>query len=296
MPDKGRKIIEKKNEALQQLKIEYVPVASIHPNSYNPNRQSEHDFELLCKSIREDGFTQPIICHTDRTIIDGEHRWTALIVLRHLAKNHLPDTPDNLQWARENRIKILDQAQEIPVVFTTMTIEQMRIATLRHNRARGSEDIELTVQVLRELQALGAIDWEADSLMMSDEEINQLLANIPAPEALAGEEYGQAWEPTKIHPNEMNHDSPEARFIVNEGEGIAEVSAMTNEAIERQRERERAMRAAKTDEERIMAQKDNRIYRLALIYSGEEADEVRAALGTRPAERLLELCRAMKVA
>ena len=58
---KGKKEIDKKNVSLKELAIEYVSVDSIKPNNYNPNRQSEHDFELLLKSMEEDGFTQPII-------------------------------------------------------------------------------------------------------------------------------------------------------------------------------------------------------------------------------------------
>ena len=58
---RGRKVIEKTNLRLETLTIEYLASSEITPNTYNPNRQSEHDFELLCKSMREDGFTQPII-------------------------------------------------------------------------------------------------------------------------------------------------------------------------------------------------------------------------------------------
>ena len=39
---KGRAAVEKKNEVLKKLKVEYVSVTDIKPNVYNPNRQSEH--------------------------------------------------------------------------------------------------------------------------------------------------------------------------------------------------------------------------------------------------------------
>lgn len=71
---KGKKTVEKKNQVLERLKIEYVSVDSIRPNDYNPNRQSDHEFELLLKSMQEDGFTQPILCHKSRVFVDGEHR------------------------------------------------------------------------------------------------------------------------------------------------------------------------------------------------------------------------------
>src|SRR3990167_3334570 len=108
--DKGKKEIEKKANMLKELRIEYVPVESIHPNEYNPNRQSEHDFELLQRSMKDDGFTQPIIVQknpdgsSSGIIVDGEHRWKAAKAIGY---------------------------KEIPVVFVDMTVEQMRISTLR---------------------------------------------------------------------------------------------------------------------------------------------------------------------
>ena len=53
---KGKAAVEKKNVKLEKLVIEYVSVDDIKPNSYNPNRQSAHDFDLLKKSMSEDGF------------------------------------------------------------------------------------------------------------------------------------------------------------------------------------------------------------------------------------------------
>ena len=129
--DRGRREVAKKANALETLKVEYLPVGVLCPNSYNPNRQSEADFELLLRSIREDGFTQPIVALREgNVIVDGEHRWRA---------------------ARK-----LGMA-EVPVVLVDMTLEQMRIATLRHNRARGSEDIELSTELLRDLRGLGIV-------------------------------------------------------------------------------------------------------------------------------------------
>ena len=71
---------------------------------------------------------------------------------------------------------------EIPIVKVDMSDQQMRIATISHNTARGNHDIELEVQVLRDLESLGALDWAQDSLMISDDEIPKLLKDIPAPE------------------------------------------------------------------------------------------------------------------
>jgi len=259
---KGKKEIEKKNVKLERLVIEYIDIEAIKPNEYNPNRQSEHDFNLLKMSMKEDGFTQPIIVQrASNTIVDGEHRWRAA---------------RELGW------------EQIPIVYVDMTPEQMRIATLRHNRARGEEDIELTAQVLRDLQQLGALDWAQDSLQMSDDEINRMLEDIDVPEALAGDEFGEAWVPgakTTVEENESTEGQKDKAI-----EGTI-TSAMTAEAIDARRKREKDIAAAKTEEEKEKIRQDNKIHRLNLVFSGDEAELVEEVLGRYPAEKLVKVCR-----
>ncbi|MCE5270832.1 ParB N-terminal domain-containing protein [bacterium] len=264
---KGRKIIEKKNKVLKRLVVEYVGVNDLKPNDYNPNRQSEHDFELLLKSMEEDGFTQPIVALQDGTIVDGEHRWRAARTLGY---------------------------DQIPVVFTDMTPEQMRIATLRHNRARGSEDINLTADVIRDLQELGAIDWAMDSLMMSEVEMQRLLEDIAAPEDLAGDDFNDSWRPDEIAEEDLDRakqGKTAAYEIKTHEDGTVHVSAMSKRAAQDIREREKIIQEAKTTEERNMKMRENKLFRLSLIFSGEEADLVKSVLGDEPAQRIVSLCR-----
>lgn len=265
---KGRAAVTRKATKLETLTIEYVDVEDLRPNDYNPNRQSEHDFELLLLSMDEDGFTQPVIAHAGTedvvkgTIVDGEHRWRAAARLGY---------------------------QQIPVVYVEMTVEQMRIATLRHNRARGSEDLEMSVNVLRDLQQLGALDWAQDSLMISDAELTRLMEDIPAPEALAGEEYEQAWEPSEFGEETAAIEDVEAHEIKT-ALGKLHV-ALTPAALEAKREREKALAKAKTAEERQMVHKDEALslYSIKLVFAREESGVVRDVLGKRPAETLLEM-------
>jgi ParB-like chromosome segregation protein Spo0J len=266
LKDKGRKAVQKKAKALQRLEVTYVPLGSVHPNTYNPNRQSEHDFELLLRSMEEDGFTQPLVCLPDGTIVDGEHRWRAAQQLG---------------------------LAEIPVVKVDMTPEQMRIATLRHNRARGSEDLDLSAQVLKDLQTLGALDWAQDSLLLSDAEMNRMLEEVPAPEALAAEEYSPAWEPDRLGAADravMTEGTTEARVVKQASEGV-HMTALSPAAIEASRQREAALNAARTREEREMAAEIGALYRLSLVFAGAEATLVQQVLGQHPAERLVTLCR-----
>jgi ParB/RepB/Spo0J family partition protein len=263
---RGLHSVEKRAVRLTRLTVEYVPIDTIKPNTYNPNRQDPETLELLIKSITEDGFTQPIIAHAEsRQIVDGEHRWRA---------------------ARKMGMT------EIPVTFVSMTDEQMRIATLRHNRARGSEDIELSTEVLRDLKELGALEWAADSLMYTDAELNDLLDVIPAPEALAGEEFSEAWTPEAGQKTDTQQDASTHAITQKDSNGSVATTAMTRRALDAARERDEAVKAATTERERHQIQTSMaRPFRLQFTFTGDEADLVNAVLGDEPAEALLDICR-----
>lgn len=101
----------------KRLVIEYVPIEDIFPNGYNPNVHSIESFDLLIKSIAYFGFTQPIVVNRETmTIVDGENRYRAACVLEY---------------------------EEIPVCFVEFDDEQLKYATIIHNRARGKESKEL---------------------------------------------------------------------------------------------------------------------------------------------------------
>lgn len=249
MSKRKRAEIEKGNVVLGELRVEYLSVDAVRPNDYNPNRQSDHDFELLCKSIGEDGFTQPIVVlRSTREIVDGEHRWRACKALGH---------------------------SEVPVVLVDMTPEQMRIATLRHNRARGSEDAGLAGDVLKQLAEMGAIDWAAESLQMDEVEVQRLMQEMGEDEVAS-----------------MQVDVPD-EMLGPSGSGLTslDVSSNVDRVADERRAKERILADAKTREEREMVQRD-RTYRLILHFTGDEAAVVRGVLEPAPAEHLLAMCRA----
>jgi ParB-like chromosome segregation protein Spo0J len=275
---KGRRAVEKKVQRLSKLSVEYVRCDAIKANPYNPNRQSEHDFELLLRSMEDDGFTVPVLCTRigeahladpvferyligDIVITDGEHRWRAAMKLGF---------------------------EEIPVVFAPMAPEQMRMSTLRHNRARGSEDIELSSEILRDLEQLGYKEWTLDGLGMTEAEYDRLVNDVPAPEALADPEHSQAWRPdaagsdvAPVEGRESAHDSG------------TWTNASTGQALNAVRDREKALREAKTQEQRDMITKDmsQGFHRVSLLLYGEDAEAAKIVLKGAPAEQLAALCR-----
>lgn len=249
----GRVKVKKNNTVLDQLKVEYLPVDQIKPNSYNPNRQSEHDFELLCRSISSDGFTQPIIVlRSTLEVVDGEHRWRAC---KHLGY------------------------AEVPVVLVDMTPEQARISTLRHNRARGSEDAILAAGVLKQLADSGAIEFAQEQLMMDDVEVERLLDDWS----------GQ--EEASLIQNEVPEDQ-----LGPKGKGLSKLDQASGNidlSADQLRAKEQMLKEAKKGEERDMAKKDASVFRLVLFFSGAEAKDVKAVLEGEEgaAANLLRICR-----
>ena len=73
--------------------------------------------------------------------------------------------------------------------------------------------------------------------------------------------------------------------------GEAKAIAMTQSAINKQRERERLIREAKTEQERQAVMKESKIVRYSFVFDGEEGKIVKAVLGKNAAVRLLEICK-----
>lgn len=246
---KGRKVVASASSRLETLKVQYVPVDAVKPNSYNPNRQTDKDFDLLLRSMREDGFTQPIIVHADsKMIVDGEHRWRA---------------------ARELGLP------EVPVVFVDMSDEQMRVSTLRHNRARGSEDVDRGAQVLRDLRELGALEWAKDSLAIDDKELEMMLEDVDAAQQLAADDFG---------------------LRMAEAESKNGRSSVSDAMVKRSEQAVRDMQAATSDAQRREIEMEARrwTYRVVLNFLEADGEVVRQVLEPKPAQRLLELCREWK--
>lgn len=251
---KGRRNVEKLTSRLETLQVKYIPIDNIHPNHYNANRQEAREFDLLIKSMEEDGFTQPIIVQSrTNEIVDGEHRWRAAHQLGY---------------------------KEIPVVFVDMTPEQMRISTLRHNRARGSEDVELSTQVLRDLRELGALEWAMDSLDLNTKQLDALLSDAPAPDLLARDEFNTAWEPAN------NPDHPVLTLDTR-------LLAVSDESRQLQYEQANQTNQTQSPEERtsIRQQKATQTRTLLAIIDVADYPLIESVLGANPAQRLLELCK-----
>lgn len=240
---------------LERIDVEYVPIGLLKPNSWNPNRMSEQEFELLLRSIEEDGFTQPILVNKDNVIIDGEHRWRA-----------------------SNTLGMI----EVPVIRSAMGDIQMRISTIRHNIARGSNDVDMENAIYHDVISLGGIDWLKSSLNLDDIEFDLDLA--PIEHVLSTPEVVPPVQPPPIPIKPL----PSAEINTN---SIPEFeNFMTEQAQRLQQMREELLPRAASKEEREKIKQDMVIYRLSLAFSGDEALLIRDVLQGNSAEIVLAMC------
>lgn len=139
--------------------IKAVPIEKIQANSYNPNHVAPPEMNLLYQSIKEDGYTMPIVCYYLKDedkyeIVDGFHRYTTML-------NH-KDIYD-----RENGL--------LPVSVIEKSTSERMASTIRHNRARGSHSIDLMVNIVGELKESGMTDkWIMKNIGMDADELLRL--------------------------------------------------------------------------------------------------------------------------
>lgn len=157
-----------------------VPIEKIVPNDYNPNAVAPPELRLLYESIREDGYTMPIVCYYDREddlyiIVDGFHRYR---IMR--------DYPDI--YEREGG--------RLPVSVIDKPLDYRIASTIRHNRARGSHDVDLMSNIVRDLHELGRSDaWISKHLGMDKDEILRLKQITGLAALFRDIDFGQAWQP-----------------------------------------------------------------------------------------------------
>ena len=136
-----------------------VPIEKIIPNTYNPNAVAPPEMKLLYDSIKEDGYTMPIVCYHDKEadqyiIVDGFHRYRIML-----------DYPGI--YEREEG--------KLPVSVIDKSLAERMASTIRHNRARGSHDVDLMSNIVQELHDIGRSDnWIAKHLGMDKDEILRL--------------------------------------------------------------------------------------------------------------------------
>lgn len=139
--------------------VRAVPVEKVEANSYNPNIVAPPEMKLLELSIWEDGYTMPCVCYYDAEhdryeLVDGYHRYMVLKTSRRI-------------YEREHGL--------LPVTVIDKDMANRMASTIRHNRARGTHNIELMSEIVSELTRAGMSDaWIMRHIGMDRDELLRL--------------------------------------------------------------------------------------------------------------------------
>jgi ParB-like chromosome segregation protein Spo0J len=139
--------------------VQWVHRDRLSANDWNPNHQAPPEHRLLATSIIENGWTQPIVVRAHDggarlEIVDGYHRWLAS--------------------GTKNVAALTDG--KVPVVVLPETSDaDAKMATIRHNRARGTHAVVPMADIVSALLAEGIPGEEIQRrLGMDEEEVDRL--------------------------------------------------------------------------------------------------------------------------
>lgn len=165
-----------------------VPIEKVKANDYNPNAVAPPEMELLEISIWEDGFTQPVVTYYDPVedkyiVVDGFHR-------------HLILKKSKRIFDREKGM--------LPVVVIDKELGDRMASTIRHNRARGTHNIELMSNIVAELVEMGKGDrWICQHIGMSADELLRLKQITGVAALFANRSFSDSWEAAEFDDSQM---------------------------------------------------------------------------------------------
>lgn len=139
--------------------VQWIHIDWIQANDYNPNSVAAQEMKLLHTSIKEDGYTQPVVTvyNPDTSmyeIVDGFHRY---MVMR--------SYPDITAQTRGY----------LPVVVIDKSPADRMASTVRHNRARGKHSVAGMGSLVFGMLEEGQTDAEiCNKLGMEAEELARL--------------------------------------------------------------------------------------------------------------------------
>lgn len=176
--------------------VKWVPIEKVTPNDYNPNSVAKKEMQLLYISIKEDGYTQPVVTIYDEkqdkyVIVDGFHRYFTCKTQKDiLERNH----------------------GMLPVVVINKNINERMASTVRHNRARGSHAVTSMSKLVFEMLKNGWSDSEiCKELGMEAEEINKLKYVTGFAKLFEKVEYNKAWKSEKQIQCEISYHKQEQK-------------------------------------------------------------------------------------
>ncbi len=168
--------------------VKWVKNHVVESNDYNPNSVAPPEMKLLERSIKEDGYTQPIVSWRRGEVfevVDGFHR------------NRV---------GKESKIVSKRIHGYLPVVVINQDREDLgdRMAsTIRHNRARGKHKVESMSEIVLDLKRRNWNDEKiARELGMDPDEVLRLTQITGLAEMFKDRDFSQAWGLDSINEND----------------------------------------------------------------------------------------------
>lgn len=123
-------------------RVIWVPMDMVKANNYNPNAVAKQEMQLLYTSIREDGYTQPIVTiwseqEKKYIIVDGFHRNLIARMYKDIAQRNRGC---------------------LPIVVIDKDINDRMASTVRHNRARGKHSVDGMTNIIYNMIKNGESD------------------------------------------------------------------------------------------------------------------------------------------
>ena len=159
--------------------VKRVPIQQVTANDYNPNSVAPPEMALLETSIWEDGYTQPVVVVHDSendkyVVVDGFHRYCIL---------------------RDSKRINEREKGHLPVVVLKKEMHDRMASTIRHNRARGSHNIELMSTIVAELVEMGKGDhWICKHIGMSPDELLRLKQITGVAALFQNQDFSKSWD------------------------------------------------------------------------------------------------------
>lgn len=159
--------------------VRRVPIEQVTANDYNPNSVAPPEMALLETSIWEDGYTQPVVVVYDSendkyVVIDGFHRYCVL---------------------RDSKRVNERERGTLPVVVLDKEMHDRMASTIRHNRARGTHNIELMSTIVSELVEMGKGDrWICQHIGMSPDELLRLKQITGVAALFQNQDFSESWD------------------------------------------------------------------------------------------------------
>jgi len=160
------------------LNLKLVPIEDVLANDYNPNKVAPPEMKLLKLSIKKDGLTMPVVVAQNTegkyVVVDGFHRTTVC--------QSEPAVRESLNGY-------------LPVSLLNKSIEDRVTATVRHNMARGTHQVELSAKLVTFLKKHNWTNARiGQELGMEPDEILRLKQMTGLAEAFSDKEFSKAWE------------------------------------------------------------------------------------------------------